>query len=132
MVALPPGHRLAANAEVEFRALSGEPFILFPEGATIRSTFDRLASQYGIDPHVAFVTTDTDRMRQLVDLGLGISLLPESDANPPGREHSSARIFGASLTYRLYLARRSSRRQSPAAVAMSHLLDARPDPYATV
>ncbi len=96
VVALPPGHRLAANAEIDFPALGSESFILFPEGATIRSTFDRLAGQYGIDPHIAFVTTDTDRMRELVGLGLGISLLPQSDANPPGHEHTSVRIRGAS------------------------------------
>jgi DNA-binding transcriptional LysR family regulator len=124
VVALPPGHRLAADAEVDFHALGNESFILFPEGATIRSTFDRLAAEHGIDPHIAFVTTDTDRMRELVGLGLGISLLPESDANRPGHEHASAHIRGEALTYRIYLARRSSRRQSPAALAMSALLAA--------
>ena len=123
VIALPPGHRLAANADIDFPALGSESFILFPEGATIRSTFDRLAGQHGIDPHIAFVTTDTDRMRELVGLGLGISLLPESDANPPGQEHTSVRIRGEALTYRVYLARRSSRRQSPAAHAMIALLE---------
>jgi DNA-binding transcriptional LysR family regulator len=123
VVALPPGHRLAANPDVDFPALGSESFILFPEGATIRSTFDRLAGQYGIDPHIAFVTTDTDRMRELVGLGLGISLLPESDANPPGHEHTSVRIRREALTYKVYIATRSSRRQSPAAHAMIALLE---------
>jgi len=124
VVALPPGHRFAANADIAFPALASESFILFPEGATIRGTFDRLAGQYGIDPHVAFVTTDTDRMRELVGLGLGISLLPESDVNPPGPEHTSVRIREETLTYRVYIATRSSRRQSPAAYAMIALLEA--------
>jgi DNA-binding transcriptional LysR family regulator len=123
VVALPPGHPLAADAEVDFAALGDESFILFPEGATIRTTFHRLAARYGADPHVAFVTTDTDRMRELVGLGLGISLLPESDANLPGHEHTSARIRGEVLTYSVYLARRRSRRRSPAALAMSTLLE---------
>jgi LysR family transcriptional activator of glutamate synthase operon len=122
VVALPPGHRLAGNVEVDFGALENESFILFPEGATIRTTFDRLAAQYGADPHIAFVTTDTDRMRELVGRGLGISLLPESDANPPGHEHTSVRIRKQVLAYRIYLARRRSRRQSPAALAMTTLV----------
>jgi LysR family transcriptional activator of glutamate synthase operon len=123
VVALPPGHRLSAREAVGFGDLGSESFILFPEGATIRSTFDRLAAVYGVDPQIAFVTTDTDRMRELVGLGLGISLLPMSDANPPGHEQSCVRIRGESLTYRLYLATRSNRRQSPAALAMTALLE---------
>jgi len=123
VVALPPGHPFAADADIAFPALASESFILFPEGATIRGTFDRLAGHYGIDPHIAFVTTDTDRMRELVGLGLGISLLPESDANPPGHEHTSVRVRGEELTYTVYIATRSSRRQSPAARAMITLLE---------
>lgn len=122
VVALPPGHRLAARREVDFRVLANEPFILFPEGATIRSTFDRLADIHGIEANIAFITTDTDRMRELVTLGLGLSLLPESDANRSRDAHPHVHIRGESLTYRLYLATRANRRQSPAAAAMAELL----------
>lgn len=125
VIALPPGHALAARREVDFPALANESFILFPEGATIRSTFDGLARQHGVDPQIAFVTTDTDRMRELVDLGLGISLLPESDARRRGHEHASVRIRGEALSYTVWLARRSSRRPSPSAIAMTELLSQR-------
>ncbi len=123
VVALPPEHPLAAEREVDFQALRGESFILFPEGATIRSTFDWLASQHAVKPNIAFVTTDTDRMRELVALGLGISLLPQSDANRPGHSHASVLIRDQPLTYNVYLARRSNRRPSPAAIAMTSLLE---------
>jgi DNA-binding transcriptional LysR family regulator len=124
VIALSLGHSLAGERDVDFDALRDEPFILFPEGATIRSSFDRLAGRHGLDPHIAFVTTDTDRMRELVGLGLGISLLPESDANRPGHDHTSVHIRGEALTYNVYLARRTARRQSPAAIAMTTLLTA--------
>jgi LysR family transcriptional regulator, transcription activator of glutamate synthase operon len=122
VVAVPPGHALAARREVDFQNLAGESFIVFPEGATIRSTFDRLAERYATTPTVAFVTTDTDRMRELVTLGLGVSLLPESDANRSSDAHAHVHIRGESLTYNVYLASRANRRQAPAATAMSDLL----------
>lgn len=124
VVALPPGHQLSTHSEVDFSALRGDSFIVFPEGATIRATFDRLASWHGMDPHIAFVTTDTDRMRELVGLGLGVSLLPASDARRPGHEHASAGIRDEAVIYTLYLATRRGRRQSPAAKAMIALLEA--------
>jgi DNA-binding transcriptional LysR family regulator len=123
VVAMPPDHDLASEGDIDFGQLRNEPFILFPESATIRSSFDRLADRHGIDPHVAFVTTDTDRMLELVGLGLGIGLLPESDARRPGHDHISARVRGRPLMYTVYLARRASRRQSPSAIAMAALVD---------
>jgi DNA-binding transcriptional LysR family regulator len=122
VVALPAGHPLAERGEIDFEVLSGESFILFPEGATIRSTFDRLAAQHEITPKVAFVTTDTDRMRELVSLGLGVSLLPESDADRTSDALAHVHIRHEPLTYNVYLAKRSSRRQSPAAAAMAAML----------
>jgi DNA-binding transcriptional LysR family regulator len=123
VIALPPNHRLAGRSQIDFGALGSESFILFPAGATIRSTFDQLAGQHGMDPHIAFVTSDTDRMRELVSLGLGISLLPQSDANRPGHQHASTRNRGQALTYNVYLATRATRRLSPASLAMVALLD---------
>lgn len=123
VIALPPGHRLAGAREVGFHELRDEPFIVFPVGATIRSTLDRLAAAHGVHPHIAFVTSDTDRMRELVTLGLGVSLLPRSDVNRPGQEHAIVRIRGHRLTYSVHLARRSNRRQSPAALAMAALVE---------
>jgi DNA-binding transcriptional LysR family regulator len=127
VVALPPDHRLAKKRAVAFTELRDEAFILFPEGATIRSTFDRLAARHGIAANVAFVTTDTDRMRELVKLGLGMSLLPQSDADRSSDALATVLIDGEELTYSVHLARRSNRRQSPAALAMrEQLLQATP------
>jgi len=123
VIALPPDHRLAAQSEVNFGELRDEAFVLFPEGATIRGTFDRLAAAHGLDPHIAFVTTDTNRMRELVSLGLGVGLLPRSDASRPGQPNATALIRNEALTYNVYLARRSSRRQSPAAAAIISLVE---------
>jgi DNA-binding transcriptional LysR family regulator len=126
VIALPPDHRLAGQSAVSFSDLSDEAFVLFPEGATIRDTFDRLAATDGLKPHVAFVTTDTDRMCELVALGLGVSLLPRSDALRHGQNHAFVAIRGEPLAYNVYLARRRSRNLSPAAVAMALLLESSP------
>jgi DNA-binding transcriptional LysR family regulator len=124
VLALSSSHRLAAQAEVDFHDLKHESFVLFPEGATIRGTFDRLAKAYGIEPHIAFVTTDTDRVRELVALGLGISLLPQSDANRPAYNHATASVRNETLDYNVYIAHRRNRRQSAAAGAMISLVKA--------
>lgn len=122
VIALPPRHHLAQRGEVAFAEVASEPFILFPEGATIRGTFETIAAAHGVTPTIAFVTSDTDRMRELVELGLGVGLLPESDAQRPDSGHATVRLRGESLTYRVYLARRRTRRQSTAALAMASLV----------
>ena len=123
VVSLPRGHRFADLPEIDFSQLREEPFVLFPEGATIRGTFDRLAALHGMTPHVAFVTTDTDRMCELVALGLGIGLLPRSDAERHQQNHAITTIRNHDLTYNVYVAHRRNRNLSPAATAMDALID---------
>ncbi|MGC9220746.1 MAG: LysR family transcriptional regulator [Solirubrobacteraceae bacterium] len=120
--ALHAKHPLAGRAEVDLTELSEESFILFPEGATIRDTFSQLAAERGINPHVAFVTTATERMRELVSLGLGVGLLPFSDAARPGYRLAAVQLRGRSLSYNVFLARRAGRRESPTARAMGSLI----------
>ena len=123
VVSLPLDHRFAGVQELDFGDLRDEAFVLFPEGATIRGTFDRLTAAFGMTPHIAFVTTDTDRMCELVALGLGVSLLPRSDAYRHRQHHATATIRNQDLAYNVYLARRRSRSLSPAATAMTALID---------
>jgi LysR family transcriptional regulator, transcription activator of glutamate synthase operon len=123
VVALPLDHRLAGLDEIDFADLRNESFILFPEGATIRATFDRLVVAHGFSPHLSFVTSDTHRMRELVTLGMGVGLLPRSDAARPPQMHATARVRDEGVSYNVYLARRRGRRQSPASLAMILLLE---------
>jgi DNA-binding transcriptional LysR family regulator len=123
VLVLPTGHRLANRPTIGLAQLRDEAFILFPEGATIRTTFDQVMARAKIEPNVAFVTSDTDRMRELVGLGLGISLLPVSDSLRPGHLHETAMIRGHPLTYKLFMAWRANRRRSPAALAIDRLLE---------
>lgn len=123
VIALPSAHPLASRREIDVRELERESFILFPEGATIRTSFDLLAANQRFTPNIAFVTSGTDRMRELVSLGMGVSLLPHSDATRPGYEHATAVIRDARLTYSINLAWRSSRRRAPAVLAMVRLVD---------
>lgn len=123
VVSLPLDHPFANLPEIDFGDLREEAFVLFPEGATIRGTFDHLAASHGITPHVAFVTTDTDRMCELVARGLGVGLLPRSDAERHRENHAIATIRDDDLAYNVYLAYRRNRNLSPAAMAMGALID---------
>ncbi len=131
VIAVPADHRLADRSSVSFAELHDEPFVVFPEGATIRTTFDELAAAHGISGQIAFVTTDTNRMRELVALGLGIGLLPESDATRPGHSHVPVLVDGHPLTYRVFLARRQNRRLSAAASAFVSQIETIFQPEAT-
>jgi DNA-binding transcriptional LysR family regulator len=121
---VPPGHKLAGTKRLAVDKLAGEPLVLFPAGATIRETFEALAAQNDLEPRVVFETGDTLRMRELVSIGLGIGLLPRSDAHRPGPAVATAAIAGTSLEYELFVATRARRRQSRATVAMTEMLAA--------
>ena len=81
---LPHGHRLARRERLSLKDLAGEDFVLFSEGATIRGLVNRTSERLGFRPHVSFEAGETSRIRSIVAEGLGVSVLPRSDALTPG------------------------------------------------
>lgn len=76
LVALPPGHRLAAMAEIPPAALSGERLMLLEEGHCLR---DHALSACGLPGAAAgdeFAATSLHTLVQMVGGGLGLTLLP--------------------------------------------------------
>ena len=82
---LPPDHRLAGRGEVRMAELAGEQFISFRDGARLRELLMAAGPQAGFEPRVKLEPNESQRIRRLVSRGMGVAVLPRSDAEAPGR-----------------------------------------------
>ena len=80
MVALPSGHRLAAQTAIAPAALRDERFIIASSQADIgfAAVIRRICEKGGFTPLVAHTVTQVAAAIVLVEAGLGISLVPQS------------------------------------------------------
>src|SRR5829696_2005099 len=118
VLVVPEGHRLAARRRASVRDLDGEELVAFGEGATIRRAVERAARAAGVTPRIAFETREVLLTRQLVAAGLGVAVLPRSDAEAPGPPVRSVALRAPTLTHRISLCWRDGKRHAPAARAL--------------
>jgi DNA-binding transcriptional LysR family regulator len=127
LAVLPRGHRLAEAATatpLRLKDLEDERFIAFPPGATIRAAVAVAAQRAGFAPRIAFESSEADRTRALVAEGLGVAVMPRTDAERPGPPVATASLRDRGLSHDVFVARRASRRLSPAAAALLVLIRA--------
>jgi DNA-binding transcriptional LysR family regulator len=113
-----PRHRLARRRRLALTDLREETFILFTGDATIRRQVDDAAAAAGVAPRVGFETDDVARMRGLAAAGLGVAIMPRTDARAPGPGVAVATLTDPGLRLSLSICRRQGRRPSPAAEAL--------------
>lgn len=118
VLALPDGHRLADRRAARVADLRAEALVAFPAGATIRAAVERVAQEAGFQPRVAFETREVARMRALVAAGLGVAILPRSDAEAPGPPVRVLALQRPVLSHRISLCWRAGKRHAPAARAL--------------
>jgi len=114
---LPPQHSLAGREGVTLSELAGESFISFRAGSRLRELLDSAAAETGFEPRIRLESNESRRIRSLVSSGLGVAILPRSDAIGPGAPVAVARLVEPALTRDVTLASRAKRRHSPAAQA---------------
>jgi LysR family transcriptional regulator, transcription activator of glutamate synthase operon len=114
---LPTDHPLAAHRRVRLCELADAPFVSFSEGARLRELLVSAARAAGFEPQIALESIDGRRIRSLVSRGLGVAVVPRSDADEPGPAVAVADLAEPSLTRDVTLAWRDQRRRSPAAAA---------------
>jgi LysR family transcriptional activator of glutamate synthase operon len=114
---LPPQHALAGRDGVTMAELAGDPFISFRTGSRLRELLDRAAADAGFEPRIALESNESRRIRSLVSSGLGVAILPRSDAAGPGAAVAVTPLVEPALTRDVTLASRAKRRHSPAAQA---------------
>jgi DNA-binding transcriptional LysR family regulator len=118
---LPPRHRLAGRTEIAVADLAGERFVSFRENTRLRELLESAAEGAGFRPQIAFESDAVGRLRSLVAHGLGVALLPRSDAVPGSTDVAVVRLTDPAPTRDVTLAWRSGRRLSPAAQAFADL-----------
>ncbi|RUT43799.1 LysR family transcriptional regulator [Paenibacillus anaericanus] len=73
-----PTHRLAEQSEVKLSELSEDGFVLFREDFTLHDRIIAECVRVGFQPHVIYESSQWDLISQMVAVGLGITLLPET------------------------------------------------------
>jgi LysR family transcriptional regulator, transcription activator of glutamate synthase operon len=121
VVVVAPQHPLAGHDVVRLDELAGEPFIAFRIGSRLRELLDSGAAAAGFEPRIALESNESRRIRSLVTGGLGVALLPRSDAEGQGSPVSIARLVEPEMRRDVSLASRAGRRHSPAATAFRAL-----------
>ena len=114
---LPTQHPLATRERVRLADLAGDPFISFRAGSRLRELLDSAAAEAGFEPRITLESNESRRIRSLVSGGLGVAILPRSDAAGPGAPVAVAPLVEPALTRDVTLASRAGRRHSPAAHA---------------
>ena len=117
VVVVPPQHPLAGRDIVRLAELASEPFIAFRPGSRLRELLDFGAAGAGFEPRIALESNESRRIRSLVSGGLGVAILPRSDAGAAGAPISIVRLVEPEMRRDVSLASRAGRRHSPAATA---------------
>ena len=121
LVLLPVDHALARHEEVRMAELAHEQFISFRQGARLRELLFSAGRDAQFEPRVTLESNESHRIRTLVSRGLGVAILPRSDAIGQGAEVAVARLVAPALRRDITLAWRAGRRHSPAAHAFMQL-----------
>jgi DNA-binding transcriptional LysR family regulator len=114
VVLLPTTHPLAGQRELRMADLRDEEFISFRPGARLRELLFSAARTAGFEPRVTFESNESQRIRRLVSRGMGVAILPRSDAVAPGAEVSVVALVDPPLARDITLAWREGRRHPPA------------------
>ena len=118
---LPSDHRLAKRRRIRMDELSDEEFISYREGSRLREVLVSAGRDAGYEPHVTLESNESQRIRRLVARGLGVAILPRSDAVGPGAEIAAVSLISPGLTRDITLAWREGRRHAPAAAEFLEL-----------
>jgi DNA-binding transcriptional LysR family regulator len=118
---LPRDHRLAGRARVRIGDLAADAFISFRRGSRLRELLVSAGAAAGFEPRIALESNESRRIRSLVSRGLGVAILPRSDAEAPGAAVTVRALEGPPLRRDVLLASRAQRHLSPAALAFRKL-----------
>jgi LysR family transcriptional regulator, transcription activator of glutamate synthase operon len=117
LVALVPlNHPLAGRPVLRMAELREEEFISYREGARLRELLISAGREAGFQPKIKLELDESQRIRRLVARGMGVAILPRSDAVGHGAEVAVATLIDPPLSRDVTLAWRQGRRHPPAVV----------------
>lgn len=93
MLAVPPGHRLAALEGTSLTEVAEEPFITLGRTWELRRLSDELCQAAGFTPQVAFEGDDLHMVHGFVAAGLGVAIVPRMGMNPNKRRKRDSQLL---------------------------------------
>jgi DNA-binding transcriptional LysR family regulator len=76
LVAVPPGHALAAHTSVTIETLADQAMIVTHPGHWLRVLVDRMFAQARLSPHIVCESNEPTVMLELISAGLGVGFGP--------------------------------------------------------
>jgi DNA-binding transcriptional LysR family regulator len=73
-----PGHRLSRRRTVSLRQLNGLEFVAFERDIPTRKTIDRILKAHGVAVSTVMEFDNIETIKRSVEVGSGVSILPES------------------------------------------------------
>lgn len=122
------GHPLAGRKSVTLAAINGEKFVGFDRELPIRKEIDRQLRQQGIGVEVVLEFDNIETIKQAVEIGAGVSILPEPTVCKEARigTLSAIRLRGASLQRPIGIIHRDRLMFSPTVTRFVELLQQMP------
>jgi molybdate transport repressor ModE-like protein len=120
LLALPPGHPLAAAKSVRIEDLSEEDWLCGAVPSSCRDVVLGLCRDAGFEPRISFRSDDYEVVKGFVAGGLGVSVLPELAGSHPGIELRPVR--GQKPTRRVWAVTRETEARPPATEEMLGIL----------
>ena len=115
VVVLARDHPLAARGALLMADLRAEQFISYRPGSRLRELLQAAGRHAGFEPQVKLESNESARIRRLVARGMGVAILPRSDAEGHQDEVAVLDLREPQLTRDITMAWRADRRHSPAA-----------------
>ncbi|MBK6313841.1 MAG: LysR family transcriptional regulator [Blastocatellia bacterium] len=72
-----PAHPWSGRSSVDPLELDGQPMVAFERGMSHRRTMDTLFAEIGVSPRIVSETNDPQMVKSLIEIGLGIALIPK-------------------------------------------------------
>ena len=77
-----PQHPLAKFQKTSIKKLAGEPLVGFDRDIPTRKETDRVLRRHGIDARYVMELDNVEVMKRVVEIGLGLAILPEQVVRP--------------------------------------------------
>lgn len=125
-----PQHALAKRRSVPLSAIAGESFVGFQAGLRIRDEIDAALEARHVEVDVAVEFDNIETIKRAIEIGSGISLLPEPTIGRELDAGSLAKVYleGVSLERPLGIIHRRDRKLNETAQQFISLLQSQSDP----
>lgn len=99
---LHPNHRLAGRESVLLEELRDEPFIMYREDFALHEMITTACIRAGFRPNIAYSSSQWDFISEMVAVGLGVALLPQTICRKldPGRI-AAAKLEAPAISWNL-------------------------------